>query len=100
MRKPLIHTLLTFAIRHSLAVICVTLALSGFFAYFALKVELSPDVETLLPEDEIVGLLMKKYGGGEIVGEFLVVAVESQDIFQLETLQEFGEMINRLHPAR
>jgi predicted RND superfamily exporter protein len=96
MGKSFIHSLLTFSIRHSAAVICVTLVLSAFFAYFALRIEMSPDVETLLPEGEEVGRLMEQYGGGEVTGEFLVIAIKGEDLFDLATLSAFGEMIERI----
>ena len=50
MRKTPLHKLLDLSINHSLPVLIITLALSVLFGYFAARIEMSPDVESLLPE--------------------------------------------------
>jgi predicted RND superfamily exporter protein len=95
-QKSFLYSIITFSIRHAVAVVCVSVALSAFFAYFAVNIRMSPDVETLLPENDEIGRLMKEYGGGELVGEFLVLAVKGEDLFQIATLSAFGEMLDRI----
>lgn len=95
-RKSLLHSIITFSIRHAVAVVCASVALSAFFAYFAANIKMSPDVETLLPEKDEIGRLMKEYGGGELVGEFLVLAVKGEDLFEIPTLSAFNEMLDRV----
>jgi predicted RND superfamily exporter protein len=95
-RKPIVYAIVAFSVRHAVAVICAFLAISAFFAYFAVRLEMSPDVETLLPEGEKMERLMKEYGGGELPGESLVVAIRGNDLFELPTLTAFGEMLDRI----
>lgn len=94
--RSIIYTVIAFSIRHAVPVICGFLLLSALFVYFALKIKMSPDVETLLPKGEKVEELMRQLGGGEPVGEFLVVAVRGQELFTIGTLTAFGEMLDRI----
>jgi predicted RND superfamily exporter protein len=96
MQKAIIRRLLEFSLKNSLAVISGTVLISLFFGYFASRIQLSPDVESLLPEDEEVASLMKKYGGGELPGEFLIIAVESDNLFELKTLSAFYALIKQI----
>ena len=92
----LIRRLIAFACRRSIAVFAVTAVLSAFFAFFATRLQVDPNVESLIPENAEIQALMDRYRQEGVSGEYLVVAVESADPFELDKLAAFGDVLDRL----
>ena len=96
MPESTMHKLLAFSQRYSVAVIVATGLLSVFFGYFALHIKLNSDIESLLPANDSVARLMKKYGGGMPKGDYFVVAARAKDGFSIEGLKAFHAAIGRI----
>jgi len=96
MERSLLHTLQRFSIRYSIPVIIVILILSAIFGYFLLQVEINPEIEKLVPEDREVILLNQKYDADGEMGEYMILAVTSEDPFTIDGLQAFAQAAETL----
>jgi predicted RND superfamily exporter protein len=66
------------------------------FGYFALRLEVDPNVESLLPENAQVRKLMEIYKTQGLSGEYLLLAVRSENPFDLEKLAVYYRVLERL----
>lgn len=96
MHEPIVYRLLNFSQKHAVPVMVITAALTLVMGYFALHIEINPDIESLLPDDEENIQLMEKYGKGGEYSDYLMVAVESDNPFTLEGLRSFGNAIQKI----
>jgi predicted RND superfamily exporter protein len=92
----LIRRLLEFTCRHSLFVFVMTAVLTAFFGYYASHLRVDPDVASLLPESAEIVRLRERYKTQGITGEFLVLAVESENPFTIDKLRVLNEVYRRL----
>jgi predicted RND superfamily exporter protein len=81
-----IHGLICLAQKRAKAVILITAAVTLFFGYFALRIQIDPEIDDLVPEQAEVSALLEKYGGLEEELEYLFVSVESGDLLDPEAL--------------
>ena len=88
--------MLSFACRHSVVVFIVTAVLSLFFGYSSLKLSVDPNVESLIPENTEIRQLMARYQQEGVSGEYLVLAVESDNPFDIDKLSAFHRVLNEL----
>ncbi|HUV08359.1 MAG TPA: MMPL family transporter, partial [Spirochaetia bacterium] len=96
MQEPIIDKILKFSQANARVVLVCTLLITLFFAYFILRVKINPDIENLIPEDEKITKLMEKYGKSGESTDYLILAVESKDLFNIERLQAFDRAIQRV----
>ena len=92
----MIFRLITFTQKHSLAVILAAGLISLLLGAFALNIEFDPEVKDLIPEGTKVTELIEKYGSPETQSEYLMIAVESEELFSLEKLEAFDRAIGRI----
>lgn len=88
MKESFVHRLVGFSIRYSWIVILVAALLTVFLGYFALQIRIDADVFNMLPRHYKVLELAEKYGSSKDTAQ-LLIAVESEDLFDLEKLQTF-----------
>jgi predicted RND superfamily exporter protein len=91
-----IRRILEFSCRNAVAVIVFTALATLGLGWFASKLQVNPDVESLIPENAKMRQLMNRYRQGGQSGEYLVVAVSSPNPFDLAGLSAFGEALSRL----
>ena len=96
MREPVISSVIKFSQKHSLLVMISTVLVTLVFAYFVSQVEINPDIENLIPEDEKFTKLMEKYGLDDEGTDHLILAVESDNPFAAEKLAAFDRAIREL----
>jgi hydrophobe/amphiphile efflux-3 (HAE3) family protein len=96
MREALIDRILKFIERRSLFVILATLLISLVMGWFAFRVRMTPDVISLVPADEKANRLMQEYGQGRVQPEYLLVAAEAEEIFDLQKLAAFARAVERI----
>jgi hypothetical protein len=92
----IIRRLLLFSSRHWILVIVLTAAATLAFGWFASRLRVNPDVESLIPENAAVRQLMNRYRQGAVSGEYLVVAVSAPDPFALDKLAAYDQALRRL----
>jgi len=88
--------IINFAVTKPVLIIIITVCLSIFFAFFAARIDINPDTAGLLPEDEEIGRLIEKYGGGKVGEESLVVAIETEDPFDPEILSRYYQVLEEI----
>lgn len=91
-----VRRVLQFSCRHAILVIVLTVLATAGFGYFASRLKLNPDVESLLPENAGLRALQNRHRQGGASGEYLVVAVESPEPFGLEKLAVLHDVLRRL----
>ncbi len=82
--------------RYSLLVIALTALATAGFGWFAARLRVNPDVESLIPENAAIRRLMNSYRKAGLSGEFFVLAVQSEDPFRPEKLAALDEALRRL----
>ena len=92
----MIRRIFSITCRYSVLVFIVIAVLTLFFGYFSLKLRVDPDVESLIPENAEIRQLIAKHQKKGISGEYLVLAVESQDPFDISKLSVFYRVLNEL----
>jgi predicted RND superfamily exporter protein len=95
MREVLIDRILRFVQKRALFVILVTLLITLVMGWFALRVRMTPDVISLVPADEKANRMMQEYGQGRVQAEYLLVAAEAENVFDLEKLAAFARAIEK-----
>jgi predicted RND superfamily exporter protein len=95
-----IHRLISLAQRRAGAVIAVTVLLTLFFGFFAVRIRIDPEIEDLVPERAEVSALLEKYGGLEDELEYVFVSVESEKLFDLQGLARFEAACRRIEGLR
>jgi len=91
-----IRRLTTFACRHSTVVFVAIAAVSVFLGYYATRLRLDPNVESLFPESAKMRRLADRNREQGVSGDYLVVAVQSEDPFRIDKLQELGRVLGEL----
>jgi predicted RND superfamily exporter protein len=86
-----------YIIRHRLALLIAAALLTVFFAYQLTKLRIDSDILNYLPQDDPVVELFRevgdKYGGSSLA----VVALETEDVFNLRTLARIDSLTTRFH---
>jgi predicted RND superfamily exporter protein len=96
MHPNFVSRVIRFAVDNPILILIVIAGISGFFGYHALQVKINPDIEGLIPEDERVTQMIKKYTGGEHPVDHVVVAVRSENPFDIEKLNALERAIKQL----
>ncbi len=96
MQDTLISRLIKFSQRHSLGIILLTAMISAIMGYFALKIEVNAQIFDLVPKDAEVMQLIERYSIGSSRYEYLVLAIEGDGVYSLETLQAFERAIKKI----
>ncbi len=94
--NALIRRLLHFSCRHSILIFIATALISVFFSFFAVQLEVDPNVESLIPESAEIKQLMARNRKEGISGEYLVLAVQRDDPFQIEALSALYKVLSSL----
>ncbi|HEC78402.1 MAG TPA: RND family transporter [candidate division WOR-3 bacterium] len=85
-----------FVIKYNKWVIVVTLCVTAVFGYFLKDIRINPDITSYLPEDEEVVRLFN-YVGEEYGGNLLaMVVIETDDLFNRETIKQISELTSEL----
>ncbi|MBA7616870.1 Multidrug resistance protein MdtC [subsurface metagenome] len=95
MQKSFIYRLIAFSQKHAVPVVLITAIISAVLGYFALQIEIDPDVWGFLPKQSEALKLIEEYGGG-MSDDYLILAVESEEIFALDKLKALEEAIARI----
>jgi hydrophobe/amphiphile efflux-3 (HAE3) family protein len=95
MKEPLVHRLVSFSIGHSWIVILITLLVSVFLGYHALHIRVDADLFNMIPRKTKVMEDIYRYSTNRDTGQILV-AVEGQQLFDLQALQVFDALIREL----
>lgn len=86
----------SFAYKNSILVFIFTTLLTIIFGYLAIRLRVDPNVESLLPENtEIYDSMEKHVDDGES-GEYLLLAVTSEDPFTIPKLSALYTVIKEL----
>ncbi len=93
--NPIIY-LLRFSQRHAALVLIITSVITVVMGYFATQVRIRSDIESLIPKDEEMTVLIEKYGATKEYSDYLMLAVESDDPFQPEALAAFSQAIQQI----
>lgn len=95
MKTHLVPRLVGLSIHYRTIVIVLTVLITAFLSWFALKVEIDSDIVNLLPRTLKVLQLTEKYGKNMDSGLFLL-AVKSKELFTTEKLQALEKAIRRI----
>ena len=87
--------LVEFAQKHALFIVLITAVISIFLGYYALQIQVDPDVTDLLPEESKALKLLEEYGP-TVDDDYIIVAVESEELFALDKLKALEEVITRI----
>jgi predicted RND superfamily exporter protein len=93
---PLLQKLLGFACRRPAVVFVLTGLLTLFFGYHAIHLKVDPNVESLIPENSEMRRLMDRNKKLGISGEYLVLAVSSENPLTLGKLAVLDRVLRRL----
>jgi predicted RND superfamily exporter protein len=96
MPASLLNRVLSFSTRHAMVIILLTAAITGVFAFFAVRVRINPDLPSLLPEHSAARQLLVEYSGGKPAADILLVAVRGPDLFSPDALQAFSRTIDSI----
>jgi hydrophobe/amphiphile efflux-3 (HAE3) family protein len=94
--RSLTIRLFTFSQRHPLLIIVLVALITLVLGYFAAQVEIRSELEDLIPEDEEMTQLIRKYRGDGTDTNYLMLAVERDDPFEPEALRAFAEAIEQV----
>jgi hydrophobe/amphiphile efflux-3 (HAE3) family protein len=94
--RSLTLRLFTFSQRHPLLIIVVTALITAVLGYFATQVQIRSEIEDLIPKDEEMTQLIRKYRGEGTDTNYLMLAVEREDPFDPEALKAFAGAIGRI----
>lgn len=94
--KPFVTRLLEFSVKHSWLVILFVVVCTAFFGYYATKVDINPDVDGLVSEQDEISILIDKYGSEDLEDDHMVLAVTAEDPFTLKRLQLLHSIIERI----
>ncbi len=87
--------LIDFCVKHAAVTAAATLAITLFFAFFALRVKINPDFVSFLPKNSAVNAILREYSGKPGTTDLLVLAVtaKSGSIFDIDKLSAYGQAI-------
>ena len=84
------------AFRHSNFLIALTAIMTVFWGYYALQVKIDPSAENLIPEHNEVTELLEKYGSSSSSTGYFLIAVESENLFNIERLNALEKAIGEV----
>ncbi|GAH68128.1 unnamed protein product, partial [marine sediment metagenome] len=76
-------------------VVLITAAITAVLGTFALRIQIDPEIAGLLPQKAEVMRLTEEFGENAKNG-YLVVSVESKELFTIHKLKAFEEAISRI----
>ena len=88
--------LFTFSQSHPLLIIVLAALITVVLGYFAARVEIRSEIEDLIPKDEAMTQLIRKYKGDATDTNYLMLAVERDDPFAPEALKAFAAAIEQI----
>jgi len=89
--------ILEFSIRHSLLIIIVTFVFTAIMGYAASKIQLNPNIEALMPENEKLNALIEKYDPDNKEKNLFLMALEVKGELSIEALQIYEEVIGEIN---
>ncbi len=95
MQKSFVYRIVEFSQRHTFSIVFLTVIISIYLGYFTLQIKIDPDVWDILPEQAEPIRLIEEYGEN-LTPDYLVVAVESEELFSLDKLKALEEAVNRI----
>ena len=84
---------LEYSLGHSTAVIVITICITVFFGFALRNLKFDPTPENLVPESNEMSELFEKYSVDSESNGLLLMAIEADDIFNIEGLRVFEEVI-------
>ncbi len=94
-KSPII-TSIAFSQRYSGWVIAAVIILTAFFLFFALQVQIDPDLQALLPEDDETNINFNTYYNNGAYKDTLIITLSGDDIYNPEALQLLEEATGRI----
>jgi uncharacterized protein len=94
-KSPII-TSIAFSQKNSIAVIIFTLLITLFFLFFAVQVKLNPDLNSLLPEDDITNQNFNEYYNDGVYKDNLIFTIDGDNIFTTESLPLMESIVAEL----
>ncbi|MDC7233687.1 MAG: MMPL family transporter, partial [Spirochaetales bacterium] len=92
-----IRGFLRFTLNHSLAIIILTFGVTLFMGYHALRVQMNPDPNSLMPQSNSRILRLKEELGVQSEKtNYLFLSIEGEDLYTLETLQTLSDTIREI----
>lgn len=89
--------LLEFSLRHSLLTIILAVAVTILMGFFMTKLQMDPNVEALMPENEKLNELIEKYDPDNQERNFFLMALEVKGELSMEALQAYEEVVNEVN---
>ena len=88
--ETIFHKMLDFSVLHSRSILAVAAVLTVFFGFFITRLNIDPDVASLIPANEKISMLMDKYGELDEEEDYLALAVSSKQPLNAGALQCLG----------
>jgi len=88
--------ILEFSLRHSLATIIVTVAITILMIFLAANLQVNANLEALLPENEKLNALIEKYDPGNQERNYFLMALDTKGDLSMEALQVYEQVVNEL----
>jgi hydrophobe/amphiphile efflux-3 (HAE3) family protein len=95
MNESFVHRLVSFSIRHSWKVILLAFLLTLLLGYYAFQIQIDANIGNMIPKHDRVLKLTEKYATGSDVWQ-LLIAVESDDLYNLDKLWAFESAIQEI----
>jgi hydrophobe/amphiphile efflux-3 (HAE3) family protein len=95
MNEPFVHRLVSFSIRHSWMVVLLAFLLTSFLGYHAFQIRIDANIGNMIPRNDRVLKLTEKYATANDVWQ-LLIAVQSDDLYNLNKLQAFDSAIQEI----
>jgi len=94
--ETIFHKMLDFSVLHSRSILTVAAVLTVFFGFFITRLNIDPDVASLIPANEKISMLMEKYGELDEEEDYLALAVSSKQPLNAGALQELEQAVKRI----
>ncbi|MDA3810975.1 MAG: MMPL family transporter [Spirochaetaceae bacterium] len=89
--------MLEFTIRHSLLIIILTIAMTTLMGFAASKIQMNPNIEALMPENEKLNALIEKYDPENKEKNLFLLALEVKGELSIEALQTYEQVISEIN---
>jgi len=90
-------TILKYIFKFPYLIIGVTVVITIIFGYFAVKIDLNPDINALVPEtNDRISHLEDDLGIEDKVTQYLFLSVEGDNNYTLEKLNAFSDVISSI----
>lgn len=99
MRKGIFYKSLLFSQHHPkiiISVVIVITIIAALFMTIITPVKVNPDIDSLIPENEKYSQLIEKYSGDTAQYDYILMAFESENPFQLEKLHKLEQLIQNI----